>query len=633
MPLFICHYATNIVLLGFEKTKPVQKGLALCFWVFTVLLTLKYHTMSFGKAFFSSCLGALAALLLFCIFFITIFFSILSAVGSDKEVLVEENSVLLLKLDAKITEIQQENPLAGLPIPGGDVQNVGVLQLKEAIAHAKDDARIEGILLDVSYPVAGFSSLEEIRESLLDFRTSGKWVIAYGIVMSESAYYLASASDKIYLNPEGDIEFNGLTAEVGFFKKMFDKLEIKPEVFRVGEFKSAVEPFLFEKMSPESRLQLTALVNSIYDHVLNRVANARDIPIEKLEEISDKMLIRNARAALENGLIDSLLYKDEFDTVLKNKLGVKENKDINFIRYGKYRKSFSAYKSTKNEIAVIVADGTIMPGEADGSEQVIAADTFVEEIRKAREDDDIKAIVLRVNSPGGEFRSSDMIWREINLAKKVKPVIASMSDYAASGGYYIAMACDTIVAQPHTITGSIGIFMMMFDMSDFLGNKLGITFDEVRTGEFGEMFTVTRPLTDAEKSYWQRNLEEAYATFTGKAAAGRDVADEDIRKVASGRVWSGTQAKDKNLVDVLGGFNDAVKIAADKAGVGDDYKVRYYPKQKPFFEQIVTQLEENAKAGALKSELGEMYPWFMQLKKIQTYQGTQARLPFELKIQ
>jgi protease-4 len=589
--------------------------------------------MSFGKAFFSSCLGALAALLLFCVLFIVFFSAMVASLGSDKEVLVEENSVLVLKLDAKITEMQQENPLAGLPIPGGDVQNVGVLQLKEAIAHAKEDALIKGILLDVSYPAAGFSSLEEIRESLIDFRKSGKWVIAYGIVMSESAYYLASAADKIYLNPEGDIEFNGLTAEVGFFKKMFDKLEIKPEVFRVGEFKSAVEPFLFEKMSSESRLQLTALVNSMYDHVLNRIANSRDIPIEKLEELSDKMMIRNARAALENGLIDSLLYKDEFDTVLKNKLGVKENKDINYIRYGKYRKSFSAYKSTKNEIAVIVADGTIMPGEADGSEQVIAADTFVEEIRKAREDDDIKAIVLRVNSPGGEFRSSDMIWREINLAKKEKPVIASMGDYAASGGYYIAMACDTIVAQPHTITGSIGIFMMMFDMSDFLGNKLGITFDEVRTGEYGEMFTVTRPLTDSEKNYWQRNLEEAYATFTGKAAEGRNVADDEIRKVASGRVWSGTQAKDHKLVDVLGGFNDAVAIAADKAGLGDDYKIRYYPKQKPFFEQIVSQLEENAKVDAMRSELGDMYPWFEKFKKIQTYQGTQARLPFELTIQ
>jgi protease-4 len=552
--------------------------------------------------------------------------------SAEKEVLVKENSVLHLKLDAQITEMQQENPLAGLPVPGGDVQNIGVLQLKEAIAHAKDDDNIKGIYMEVSYPAAGFSSLEEIRQSLIDFRESGKWVIAYSIVMSENAYYLASAADKIYLNPEGDIEFNGLTAEVGFFKKMFDKLEIKPEVFRVGEFKSAVEPFLLEKMSNESRLQLTQLVNSMYSHVISRISESRNIPEAKLRELSDNMQIRNAKAAEEAGLIDSLLYKDQFDNLLKEKMSVDKIKDVNLVKYSKYRKSYSA-KTSKNEIAVIVADGTIMPGDEDGSEQVIAANTFVEEIRKAREDDDIKAIVLRVNSPGGEFRSSDMIWREIELAKQVKPVIASMGDYAASGGYYIAMGCDTIVAQPHTITGSIGIFMMMFDMSNFLGNKLGITFDEVKTGNYGEMFTVTRPLTDGERNYWQRNLDEHYKTFTGKAAQGRGVEVDEILKIASGRVWSGTQAKANGLVDVLGGFNDAVTIAADRAGIADDYKIRYYPKQKDFFQQIVNQLEENARTEKVKTVLGDLYPWFTQFQKVQTYQGTQARFPFELNIQ
>jgi protease-4 len=589
--------------------------------------------MSFGKAFFSSCLGALAALILFCVLSVFILSGVIAALGSEKEVLVKDNSVLHLKLDAEITELQRENPLAGLPLPGGDVENVGLLQLKEAIAHAKDDKNIMGIYLEVSYPAAGFSTLEEIRASLIDFRKSGKWVIAYGITMSEGAYYLATAADKIYLNPEGDVEFNGLTAEVGFFKKMFDKLEIKPEIFRVGEFKSAVEPFLFDKMSDASRLQLNVLVNAIYDHVLSRISESRNIPVQKLEELSDKMQIRNARIALDNQLIDSLLYQDEFDSLMRTKLGVKKNKDINYIKYGKYRKSFSGYKSSKNEIAVIVADGTIMPGEQNGSEQGIYADTYVEEIRKARENKDVKAIVLRVNSPGGEFRSSDMIWREITLAKKVKPVIASMSDYAASGGYYIAMGCDTIVAQPHTITGSIGIFMMMFDMSGFLGNKLGVTFDEVRTGDYGQMFTVTRPLTDGEKNYWQNNLNDHYETFTGKAAEGRGVSKDDIKKVASGRVWAGTQARENKLVDVLGGFNDAVKIAAEKAGVASDYKVRYYPKQKDFFSQIVSQLEENTRTNTIKAELGELYPWFRQFEKVQTYQGEQARFPFELKIQ
>jgi protease-4 len=587
--------------------------------------------MSFGKAFFSSCLGALTAMILFFVL-VVIFFSVLiGGMSSEQEVIVADNSVLHLKLDAEISELQPDDPFAGLPFIGSEIPKIGLLQLKQAIEKAKTDDKIKGIYLDVSYPMTGFSTLEEIRESLIDFRKSGKWVVAYNEVMSEGAYYLATAADKIYLNPEGEIEFNGLTAEIGFFKKMFDKLEIKPQVFRVGEFKSAVEPFLLEKMSPENRLQLTELVNSIYGHVLTRVSEARNIPREKLKEISDKMLIRNAATALEMKLVDSLFYKDQFDQNLRSRLGLKGTETISLVRYGKYRKSYSSYKSSKNEIAVIVAEGAIVPGSND-QPQVIAADSFVEEIRKAREDKDIKAIVLRVNSPGGEFRSSDMIWRELELAKKSKPVIASMSDYAASGGYYLSMGCDTIVAQPHTITGSIGIFGVMFNLSDFLGNKIGITFDEVKTGEHGEMFTVTRPLTEVEKKFWQTNLEDHYETFTGKAAQGRNVSIDDIKKVASGRVWTGAQAKEHQLVDVLGGFNDAVKIAADKAGISSDYKIRFYPKQKAFFEQLVTQLEEQSRADAVKAELGEFQIWYNQLKKVKTFQGAQARMPFELDI-
>ncbi|MBT1699355.1 signal peptide peptidase SppA [Fulvivirgaceae bacterium PWU4] len=588
--------------------------------------------MTFARAFFSSCLGALAAMAVFFVLAFIFLISLVAGLSSEKEVIIEDNSVLHLKLDARINELQEDDPLAGLPVVGGEVPKVGLLQLKQAIAHARDNDKIKGIYLEARYPMAGFSSLEEIRESLIDFRKSGKWVVSYNEVMSEGAYYLATAADKVYLNPEGEVEFNGLTAEIGFFKKMLDKLEIRPQVFRVGEFKSAVEPFLLEKMSDENRLQLTELVNSMYDHVLTRISEARDIPKEKLKEISDKMMVRTAAVAKELKLVDDLLYKDEFDKELRNRLGLSESDDIKFVKYNKYRKSFSSSKSSNNEIAVIVAEGTIMPGTNDQSEQVIGADTFVEEIRKARQDDDVKAIVLRVNSPGGEFRSSDMIWREVQLAKAAKPVIASMSDYAASGGYYLSMGCDTIVAQPHTITGSIGIFGIMFDLSNFLDNKIGITFDEVRTGNYGEMFTVTRPLTDAEKSFWQRNLEEHYGTFTRKAAEGRHVSEDDIRKVASGRVWTGTQAREHHLVDVLGGFNDAVKIAAEKAGVADDYKLRYYPKPKSFFEELLFQLEENTESSAVREELGEFKVWYDEVKKIQTYQGAQARMPFELQI-
>ncbi len=582
--------------------------------------------------FFKTFLAAFLAMVLFVFIGFIFFFVIIASLSSEEEVLVKENSVLHLKLDAQITELQLENPFAGLPVFGSEVPNIGLMQLKQAIDHAKSDVNIKGIYLDVSYPQTGFSTLEEIRQSLIDFRKSGKWVVAYTEVMSEGAYYLATAADKVYLNPEGEMEFNGMTIEVSFFKRLFDKLEIKPQVFRVGEFKSAVEPFLLEQMSDANKLQLTELANSIYDYMLVRISEERGVSKERLEEISDKMLVRNASLAKEFGLIDSLLYQDEFELSLKNRLNISESSKVNFITYGKYRKSYSNYKSSKNEIAVIVAEGTIMPGSGDQSEQLVGADTYVEEIRKARENKNIKAIIIRVNSPGGEFRSSDMIWREIQLAKKVKPVIASMSDYAASGGYYLSMGCDTIVAQPHTITGSIGIFGMMFDMSGFLGNKIGITFDEVKTGEFGEMYTVSRPLNEAERNYWQTSLNEHYELFTGKAAEGRKVTKDEIKKVASGRVWTGAQATERKLVDVLGGFDDAVKIAAEKAGVSSDYKLRFYPAQKPFLEEFMSKLQENSKTDALKSELGEHYIWYQQLQKIKSFQGAQARMPFEFNI-
>jgi protease IV len=589
--------------------------------------------MTFGKTFFASCLGALAALVVFFFFSIFIIGSMVSAISEDKKVVLEENSVLHLELDAQIHEMQQENPLAGLPLPGTDVRKIGLMQLKQAIDHAKDDDKIKGIYVEVSQPTAGFSTLEEIRHSLLEFRESGKWVVAYNETMSEGAYYLSSAANEIYLNPYGEIEFNGLTVTIGFYKKLFDKLEIRPQIFRVGEFKSAVEPFLMEKMSKENRLQLTEMANSIYDYMLGRISESRNIDKQRLEEISDQMLVRNADAAVEVGLVDSLLYPDQFLNVLREKLDVDEDDDITFIKYNRYRKSFSTYKDSDNEIAVIVADGTIMPGDGDQNDQVIAADKFVEEIRKAREDDDVKAIVLRVNSPGGEFKASDMIWRELKLATNEKPVIASMSDYAASGGYYLSMVCDTIVAQPHTITGSIGIFGIMLDMSDFLGDKLGITFDEVRTGAYGDTYTVTRPLTEAEKNFIQHNLDEYYEIFTKKAAEGRDVAHEDIQKVASGRVWTGQQALDRKLVDILGNFDDAVEIAAEAAGVSDDYKVRFYPAPKNFLEELLINFEENAETKVLQRQLGDMHSWYQHLQKIKEYQGAQARMPFELKFE
>ncbi|MCU0356352.1 MAG: signal peptide peptidase SppA [Cyclobacteriaceae bacterium] len=581
--------------------------------------------MNFWKTF-------LAAFLAFVVFsFVSFFlmFTIIGALSAEETVTVSKNSVLHLKLDAEFTEQQVDNPFEGLPIPGADVQTVGLLKLKESLTHAKTDPSIEGIYLNISMPLAGFAVLEEVRNSLIDFRAEGKWIVAYADVMSEQAYYVASAADKVYLNPEGEVELNGLNVEITFFKRLFDKLEIKPEIFRVGDYKSAVEPFLLDKMSAENRTQLTELINSIYDYVLQGIGESRNLEKARLREISDKMLVKNAGDAVEYGLVDSLLYYDGVLSELRNRLGLGETEKINFIRLNRYSKSMKPRKYSKNEIAVIVAEGTILPGT--GTEGVVGGDAFAEEIRKARLSNKVKAIVIRINSPGGAFQASDAMWREVTLAAKEKPVIASMSGVAASGGYYLAMACDTIVAQPHTITGSIGVFTTLFDASAFLGNKLGITFDEVRTGEYGSMLGFTRPLSDAERRVWQRRTEDIYETFTSKAAAGRDMPVEDLKKVASGRVWSGIQAKERGLVDILGGYNDAIRIAAD-AAVLEDYSVKLYPRRKPFIEQLLGQLSENARVSTLKKELGADYVLYQQWQQVRQMNGIQARMPFELMI-
>lgn len=585
--------------------------------------------MNFFKSFFASCLGALAAMVLVVIAIVLI----ISASG-DEEIVIKENSVLELDFDVPVIETEKEDPFAGIPMFGSATNRpVGLAQLRQTIEHAKSDPQIKGIFMTVSYPQMGYSMIEEVRKALKDFKAEGKWVIAYSESMSESAYYLASAADKVYLHPEGDLEFNGIAVDVTFFKRLFDKLDIKPEVFRVGEFKSAVEPFLLEKMSDANRLQLTEMIESIYDHVLTGISESRGIDKATLQQVSDKMLVRNPDQALEYKLVDSLMYDDQVKDEMKRRLGVTGKDNVAFVKYKKYKRSFSTYKDSKNEIAVIVAEGPIMSGKAGTGQSIVGSETFSEDLRKARENDNVKAVVIRINSPGGSSLASDAMWREIVLTSKVKPVIASMSDYAASGGYYMAMGCDTIVAQPNTITGSIGVFSVLYDASGFLNNKIGLTSEELKTGEIGELITINRPLTDVEKDIWQKRTEEVYETFTAKAAEGRKMTQENIKKVASGRVWTGVQAKERGLVDVLGSFDDAVAIAATAGGVKDDYKVKFYPKYSPgLFEQIIDQYDEESQARAMREQLGEYYYMYEQLQHIRSYQGTQARMPFELQL-
>lgn len=580
--------------------------------------------MSFLRNF----LATFLALIVFSIAVVIFFSLIISAVGAREEVGVSENSVLRITLDKPIEEYEYEDPLAGFPLTLA-TNSIGLIQLKQVLNNAKEDEKIKGILLEVPMIfTAGFSSIEEIRNSLNDFKESGKFVIAYSEYYSEAAYYLSSVADEICIHPEGDLEFNGLSIEVMFFKGLFDKLEIKPQIFRVGTFKSAVEPFIRTDMSSESKEQMTVLLESIYSNMISRIAESRNIPQEELRNISNEMLVRSPMEAQKQGLVDHLYYFDQVNDLVREKLEQEQDGEISYIEYSKYKKSFSTYENSQNEVAVIIATGEIVPGEGDNFS--IGGERFAKEIREARKNDNIKAIVVRINSPGGGFVASDVMWREIKLAAEEKPVIASMSDLAASGGYYMAMACDTIVAMPNTITGSIGIFGIIPDASGFFNSKLGITFDEVKTGEISNLYTITRSLTEREKQIIQNDVEAGYETFVTKAAQGRNMTVEQIKEVASGRVWSGEQALEHKLVDILGDFELAVSLAAEKAGVKEDYKIRYYPKPKTVLDQLLEDMETKAKTHYLKEELGSSYSYYEKAKQLLRQRGLMSRMDYDL---
>jgi protease-4 len=585
--------------------------------------------------FLGNVLAVIVGLFIFTILSSFIFFGIIGmiAASSDKEVSVSENSVLHLNLNGRtLVERTAENELDlgafGNPF-GGDM-NAGLVNLKKAIREAKTNDRIKGIYLNTGLINAGQASLLELRESLEDFKESGKFILTYDEAYSEGGYFLASVADEIYLNPMGAIDFNGFSSEGIFLKGLFEKVGVKPEVFRVGEFKSAVEPFILEKMSPENRLQTQYFLDDINNLAIAKIAESRGIPVDSLKLINSQMLVRKAKDAVTYKLATALAYEDEVHTKLREKLGLDEDDDIKRINatdLGSVAKSKNLTSS--NRIAVIVAEGDIVSGDADGA---LSSDKFAKEIRKARKDDDIKAIVLRVNSPGGSIVASDVIWREMSEAKKAKPLIVSMGEVAASGGYYISAPADTIVAQPNTITGSIGIFGLWFNVQDLLNDKLGITTDGVSTGEFSDFMNPTRDLKEVERTIIQSSIEDGYETFISRVAEGRGMHPDSVKKVASGRVWTGTQAKERGLVDVLGGLNTAVEIAATKINAGDDYRVIYYPQQKTWIENLVNNFSDKVQLKILQAKLGDNYQLIEKIKTLQNYQGIQVRLPQDISI-
>ena len=573
--------------------------------------------------FLRSFLASLLALVVF--FFVGFFFfaGIIASLDKEDDVTVNENSILHINLNRPLADRSFTDPFSELGW-GSEARKIGVIDLKKALEHAASDDKIKGVVLEAPSLMGGFALGADVRKALSDFKSSGKFILSYADLLTEGGFYLSSVSDELYVSPAGEVEWNGLSSKSVFFKGTLNKLDIEPQIFRVGTYKSAVEPFMLEKMSDASREQTTSFINSIYDHMVSEMAPDLHMDEAKLRSISDQMSVKTLQQAVDLGLISGELYRDQFLRKVADRIEVENTEDINFVNFGDYNRSYKNSSSSKNRIAVIIAEGEIVMGK--GSKNQIGSEQFTKEIRKARENSRIKAVVLRVNSPGGSALASDLIWREIVKTREVKPVIASFSNYAASGGYYISMAADTIVSQPNTITGSIGIFGIIFNMGDFMANKLGITTDEVNTGEYSGMMTTTRALTDVEKKIIQNSVEDGYELFTSKAAEGRHMSIEDLKAIASGRVWTGTQAKENGLVDVLGDLDDAIQIAADKAEIGDDYKVRYYPEQKTALEELMEEFEGKAQARILKSKLGDMYPYAEILEKVKTMSGVQARM-------
>lgn len=582
----------------------------------------------FLKFMLASMVGFFLSLLI-CLFIITAIISTsISSLQDDTTFDVSNHSVLELKLDYPIVERGQKNPFENLNIGIGVEKQIGLNTLLASIKKAEVDSRIDGIFLNLSSLSTGMASAKEIHDALIRFKKSGKFLYAYSESYSQGAYYIASAADSIFLQPTGGVDFHGLGANLMFLKGTLEKLEVEPEIIRHGKFKSAVEPFLYDKMSKENREQTTVFVHSIWNNMISDIAQSRKIDAAEVQRIADQLGGRRPEMALENKLIDRIAYYDEVLATIRKQTGRNEKDKIKFVSLTNYEKSYVKTASAlAPKIAIIYAYGDIVSGK--GSQDEIGSDRIADAIRKAGRDSSIKAIVFRVNSPGGSALASDVILREAILAKKAKPFIVSMGDYAASGGYYISCASDAIVAEPTTITGSIGVFGLLLNAQKMLNNKLGITFDTVKTARMPDIGTITRPITEEERTIMQDEVERVYATFLTHVANGRNMTNAQVDSIGQGRVWSGVDAKALGLVDVLGGIDDAIKIAVNKAKL-TNYRTIELPEQKDFLETLMEDLNTQAGVKIAEEQFGEMYSYYKMVHSAIRQQGILARVPFSI---
>ncbi|HLO79718.1 MAG TPA: signal peptide peptidase SppA [Chitinophagaceae bacterium] len=579
---------------------------------------------SFLKMFFA----ALLALIVFC-GVIFLFFSVLIGGMISKDVTsIESRSVLFIDLAKSYNEKKVINPF--FQLTGNVEDEVPTLyELVRLIRRAKSDSLVKGIYVKAEMNRNGYAASEEIRNALSDFRSSGKFVVAYGDYISQQAYHVANISTRIYVNPKGMFEWTGFAVEYIYFKNLLKRLEIEPQIFYDGKFKSATEPFREEKMTDANRLQTSVWLGDVYERFLSNTAAARKLDTATLRQYANQFAIQKPEDAVTYKLIDGVRYDDEVKDEIKKQLKIGKDEMISFITPGSYLNAKSVKEYGKDKIAIVYADGEIIDGKGD--EGQIGSDTYKNLIRKLRYNDNVKAIVLRVNSPGGSSLASEIIWRELMLAQKEgKPVVVSMGDVAASGGYYISCIADSIFAQPNTITGSIGVFAMIPNMESFFKNKLGVTFDRVKTGDYADALTISKPLNTQERKIIQNQVDMIYADFKQRVADGRDLDTAYVDSIAQGRVWTGARATKIGLVDRLGGIDDAIRSAANLAKL-KEYNISEYPEPKSPFDEIFGSYMSNAQSRMLKMELGEENVQLLQqVKKIKDNFGKiQARLPFE----
>lgn len=586
------------------------------------------------KEFLKFTLATITGIIIASILFFVILLGSLSAMvaAGDKPVTIDNNSVLVLKAGAQIPDRGNDNPFATLDIINMEVTNTpGLNEILKNLEKAASDDKIKGVLIENGLLNSGWATTEEIRNALKEFKESGKFVISYSdYVLTQECFYLSTIADKIFINPGVMIDFKGLSSEVLFFRDALEKLGVEVQVTRHGKFKGAVEPFILNKLSDENREQIKEYTGSIWNHALENISESRNIPVEELNKIADNLDATIATKALDEGLVDGLLFRDALLDTLKYLSGVDIDDDLKFVSMIKYSK-VPGKKATfhKSHISVIYAEGNIVMG--DGNETNIGGNHYAEVIRKERKDSNVKAIVLRVNSPGGNAIASDIMWRELKLAAEVKPVVVSMGNYAASGGYYISAPATKIYSSPTTISGSIGVFGLLPNAGKLLEQKIGLKTEVVNTNANSDFPSLFRPMNSTEKDIMQLSIEKIYEDFVGKVAAGRKMQPVAVDSIGQGRVWSGESAIKIGLIDETGGLKDAIRGAAELAGISE-YSIKELPVIEDPYLKLLSQLSGEVKMRTIKKELGESLKYFNIAKEISEMSGIQARLPYFIDI-